>query len=192
MRKSLTLGLIGLATLAAVPALAIVHEAKAGPHGGRSMAPQTRAEAQAEVKARFERFDTNKDGTVTRAEFEAASGAMKAQRDARRESRQEDTFASLDNDGNGQISRAEWDAGHPGDGKSGPGGRMPGLRAAMGDRWFDALDANKDGKVTLAEANAAAMARFDRLDANKDGTVTPEERKAAHDARRAKWQGKRA
>jgi hypothetical protein len=32
-------------------------------------------------------------------------------------------------------------------------------------------DANGDGKITLAESQAAAKARFDKLDANKNGSV---------------------
>lgn len=33
------------------------------------------------------------------------------------------------------------------------------------------IDANGDGKVTLAESQAAAKARFDKLDKNKNGSV---------------------
>ena len=36
-------------------------------------------------------------------------------------------------------------------------------------------DANKDGKVTLAEALAAGKERFDKKDANKDGAITKDE-----------------
>ena len=54
---------------------------------------------------------------------------------------------------------------------------------------FATADANKDGKVSLQEANAAAAAHFDKADANRDGTLTPEERRAAHKAMRAKPAG---
>ncbi len=71
---------------------------------------------------------------------------------------------------------------------------------------FDALDANKDGKITAEERAAKrpgrgmghgakapaemtkeqhmkyAEQRFDALDANKDGKVTAEERRTAHRA----------
>ena len=53
----------------------------------------------------------------------------------------------------------------------GPGGGM------MGEAWFDRADANKDDKVTLAEAKASALAMFDRADRNHDGTITPDERR---------------
>ena len=67
------------------------------------------------------------------------------------------------------------------------GGGMP-----MGGMWFERADANKDGKVSLAEASAGALAMFDRADADKNGTISPEEHKAARDAMRAKWQERRA
>ena len=51
-------------------------------------------------------------------------------------------------------------------------------------------DADKDGTITKAEFEAAALARFDRLDANKDGTVTPDEAKAARDSMRQQWQSR--
>jgi hypothetical protein len=42
-------------------------------------------------------------------------------------------------------------------------------------RIFDQADANKDGRVSEAEAVAFMTARFADADANKDGGVTPEE-----------------
>ncbi|MEO6113277.1 MAG: hypothetical protein ABIP07_02350, partial [Sphingomicrobium sp.] len=39
-------------------------------------------------------------------------------------------------------------------------------------------DTNKDGRITLAEAEAMALQHFDKMDANRDGKVTPEERRA--------------
>lgn len=37
------------------------------------------------------------------------------------------------------------------------------------------IDTNGDGKITLAESQAAAKARFEKLDANKDGSITQAE-----------------
>jgi len=37
------------------------------------------------------------------------------------------------------------------------------------------MDTNGDGKVTLAESQAAAKARFEKLDKNKNGSVTKDE-----------------
>lgn len=54
-----------------------------------------------------------------------------------------------------------------------------GLRGAM----FANMDANRDGKVTLEEYQAAmaelAKMRFEAMDANKDGAVTEEEMRAS-------------
>jgi len=45
-------------------------------------------------------------------------------------------------------------------------------------------DTNHDGRVSLAEAEAAALAHFDKADLNHDGKITPEERQQAHALRR--------
>jgi len=60
-----------------------------------------------------------------------------------------------------------------------------------GGQWFERADADKDGKLTLAEAQAGPLAMFDKVDANKDGVISPEEHEAARDAMRAKWQERR-
>jgi Ca2+-binding EF-hand superfamily protein len=58
------------------------------------------------------------------------------------------------------------------------------MHAGMAGHMFAAADANKDGRVSLQEATAAAAAHFDRLDTNHDGVVTPDEMRAAHAAMR--------
>ena len=50
----------------------------------------------------------------------------------------------------------------------------------LGGRLFEMADANHDGRVSLAEAQAAAMAHFDKADLNHDGRITPEERAQGH------------
>lgn len=49
----------------------------------------------------------------------------------------------------------------------------------IGGKWFDKADANHNGKVTLAEAKAAALAAFDKADVNHDGTLDRDEMRAA-------------
>jgi Ca2+-binding EF-hand superfamily protein len=44
---------------------------------------------------------------------------------------------------------------------------------------FKAMDADGDGQVTRAEAQASAKARFAGLDKNSDGKITADERKGA-------------
>lgn len=201
MKKS---PLIAGAALAALIAGAAI--AAPGPRGDGPPAPKTRAEVQAKVAEHFKRADTNGDGFVTKAEAEASRAKMREAFAEKRQERKGERFAMLDKDGNGSLSKDEYlapppprgagkETGRPGrDGKHGrPGwGRMHhGGGMAMMGPWFDRADANKDGKVSLAEAQAAPLAMFDRVDANKDGTISPEERQAAHEAMRAKWKERR-
>ena len=44
---------------------------------------------------------------------------------------------------------------------------------------MDAMDADKDGKVSRDEYMKAHMARFDAMDTNKDGVIDADEMKAA-------------
>jgi Ca2+-binding EF-hand superfamily protein len=144
-----------------------------------AMMPQTRADAQAKVKAMFDRIDANHDGSVTLAEFDAYRAARLAEWRAKRGERREKLFSAMDSDRSGQVSKAEFD-GFAGSDKAGTmrhlaGARM--IRARAGNRWFGRADGNHDGKVTIDEAQSSAMAIFDRVDADHDGTVTPEERR---------------
>ncbi len=149
-------------------------------------APLTRGAVEADVKARFAAMDANKDGVVTPEEAAAAREAM-------RKAMADKMFGMMDVNKDGMVSRAEFDAhlasmGGPGHEKMGDGkatdakmdgGMMHHPMPAHEDRMFEMADTNKDGKVTLAEANAAALSSFDKVDANKDGSITPEERRAA-------------
>jgi len=53
----------------------------------------------------------------------------------------------------------------------------------MGGHMFDKADVNHDGRVSLAEAQALALAHFDRADVNHDGRITGEERKQVRQIR---------
>ena len=50
--------------------------------------------------------------------------------------------------------------------------------AAWAARMIVMADTNRDGQITLAEAEALALQHFDQMDTNQDGQVTPEERRA--------------
>lgn len=194
----------------------------------------TRAQVQAKVQAMFAMVDANRDGAVTKPEFDAFRTKMQAEHETKRAERRGEMFGKLDANKDGQISRAEFAArpdhgpdgmgmrwgmrgpdgkdgpgkmgmwGHgrgergPGHGMGGPGMGGPGMGGwggPNGDKhaegFFAALDANKDGRVTLAEASAKPLAMFDKADTNKDGSVTPEEHRAARAAMRAEWHAKK-
>ncbi len=57
--------------------------------------------------------------------------------------------------------------------------------AALGGHMFDMADSNRDGRVTLQEAQTVALRHFDMADANRDGQVTPDERRQARKRMRA-------
>lgn len=152
----------------------------------------------------FELADTDRNGALSQAEWDAwhddrmarhraraeARGVdteTLAERQAKRALRHETMFAKLDSDADGQLSEAELKAMHAA--RASHRGKHAERRAERRERRFVTADANGDGRVTLAEAQAPVLARFDRADTDGDGIVTPEERRSAHqamrDARRA-------
>ncbi|ATE63325.1 EF-hand domain-containing protein [Rhizorhabdus dicambivorans] len=181
------------ATLAAATAFAAPGERSDGP-------PRTRAEVQAKIADHFKKLDANGDGYVTKDEAEAARAKKRAAFAEKRQERRAEHFAMLDKDSNGALSKDEYMApraprdgerGHRFGGQHRGGHGMKMGHGGFGGRMFERADANKDGKVSLAEAQAPALAMFDRVDANRDGTISPEEHKAARDAMRAKWKEQR-
>ena len=61
----------------------------------------------------------------------------------------------------------------------------------MARMMFRHADLNHDGKVSLAEAEKAALERFDRIDTNHDGVISDAERDAAHQQRAARFRDRR-
>jgi Ca2+-binding EF-hand superfamily protein len=157
---------------------------------------QKRAEKRAnrfDPARMFARLDANQDGNITRAEAEAARAARVAAR-GKPANAQAVAFGGLferaDTNRDGVLSRAEFNAAPPkarmGGKRGGP--RHAGMKHGMGGRLFALGDANKDGRVSLAEAQQAALSRFDRADINRDGQITPEERRQARQQRRGQRQ----
>jgi len=109
----------------------------------------------------FDRLDTNHDGSISRQEFMAGQGQVRQERI--------------------MVMRGGPD-GAPG----AAGGHEMGMHMhAMGGmglatRLFDMADTNHDGRVSLAEAQAMALAHFDKADVNHDGKITPDERQQMH------------
>lgn len=112
-------------------------------------------------------LDKNGDGFIDRAEA-AASPRLAGK------------FDELDGNKDGKLARAElpWRGhGHPG---------MGGHGRAM----LDTLDTDKDGRISLAEAQAGdgkLAERFARMDANKDGYIDRADREVHARQRRDDW-----
>lgn len=188
MKKfSLLLGTVAAAIAAPALAAPAPGAARANPDADNN-GVLTRAEVEADVAKRFAKLDSNKDGkvddgdraahraerqnamfaaldtdrngSVSRAEFDAAAAARDAKRTERRAARAERR-------GGGAEMR-----GKHGDRRHGGGHHMLGM-----------VDTNGDKAITLDEMRSAALARFDRIDANKDGQVSAEERAAVHGKR---------
>lgn len=98
--------------------------------------------------------DSNSDGVLTRAEFDAGRAAQ---------------FARLDADNDGQVTREEMRA------QRGEHRRGRGHRGGLAG-GFERADANDDGNITREEFLARPTAMFDRLDANDNGVIEASER----------------
>jgi len=162
-------------------------------------------EAQREQKAQeraqrfdpskvFDRLDANHDGKVTAAEVDAAR-SQRAQSKNGQPAKAQATgftglFAKADTNKDNVLSRAEFDA--MGQELKARMERASVARGETAVRMFDLEDSNKDGRVTLAEMQQAALAQFDRVDLNHDGTITPQERQQARQLFKAQRQSKPA
>lgn len=90
----------------------------------------------------------------------------------------------IDSDGDGKVSRMEWaamvDASPMLQSTSLSEAQRNGLRAAL-MAGFDQNDSDKDGELTLDELMAKPLMRFACMDANHDGKVTQAEAEAGMD-----------
>ena len=161
---------------------------------------QTRAEVVERTRAMFARVDTNRDGFITQEEGQALRGQMRERMGERRGQRiaegrgagRAQMFDRLDQNRDNVISRDEWDRAEATRGERRAESRRGGMRAErmamrgrMGGAMLRMADTNRDQRISLAEAQAAAVQRFDRVDLNRDGRVTREERQQARQQRQA-------
>lgn len=176
----------GAATAQVPPALAAGAPA---PHHSRADPNRqiTRAEFVDARIARLTALDTNRDGVVSPEERAAAMQARRAERAG-------DRFAKLDANGDGSISRAEFDAGHAARPDRGPRAERAGDREGRRGGAHHAMrgQGRERGPVVIAEASAKLGECFDKMDANRDGVISSDERRAAMSAQRADRQERRA
>jgi Ca2+-binding EF-hand superfamily protein len=116
----------------------------------------TVAEYDAYWKGRFSDIDANKDGKVMAAEFEASSKQQ---------------FSAMDADKDSSLVAQEFVAYY-----CGPEAKAPKKAKA---KPMKKIAANKDGKIGKDECVAFWMARYSDMDTNKDGKVTMDEFLAA-------------
>ena len=115
--------------------------------------------AQASAQDRPGMFpDPNGDGVTTKEEAIAASDAR---------------FTAMDTDKDGKLSTAEREAARAA--MAGNGGSGRGMGGGIGGR----ADADGDGFISADEMRTSATTRFDRMDANKDGKIDKAEADAA-------------
>ena len=157
----------------------------------------TRAEADAAATTHFQKMDANKDGKIDQADRDAMRAQFKAQ-----------AFNTLDANKDGTISKDEFaapraargdDAAGKRDGmramrggKRGGHGGPDGMRGGMRGGMMADADTNGDKAISLAEFQAAHAARFAAMDTNKDGSVTKAEMDAHRTAMKAAMKAKRA
>ena len=184
--------------LAATAAAAQV--APASPRASRD-GVQTRAEVVERARTMFTRVDANRDGFITQDEGqELRAQAMRdddrrGQRMARAAdpARQAQMFDRLDGNRDNMISRDEWARAEAMRGerrakmgeRAGQRGQRMAMRGRMGGAMLRQADANRDRRISLAEAATAALQRFDRVDLDRDGRITQDERQQARQQRRA-------
>ena len=183
----------GLLVAAASPLLAQTATAPMAPMAQA----MTRADVQTRVQTQFAKRDANRDGYLTAEEMTRRGGkqggGMKMRRMGGDQAMRDPNvaFDRLDANRDGSISRDEFGRAREGRmakraemKQNGQMGGMHGMRhggrggGMMGAAMLKMADANRDGKVSLAEANAGALRHFDMMDSNRDGRLTPEERAA--------------
>lgn len=184
MKKTMIAGgTAALAFAAALGGAAFAQQAPAERAPARADANRDGQITQTEfVDARVQRLtamDTNRDGSITGAERSSAKQARRAERMAGR-------FDRLDADGNGSISRAEFEA-RPG---AAGNGQRAGRVAARSERMAARREAR--APLVIADAQTKAMETFARMDTDNDGAVTVAERRSARQQMREVRQERRA
>lgn len=124
----------------------------------------------------FDRLDTNHDGVISRQEFMAARPEVHERRTMVMREDAGPRASGMAPMGENGMGDMQMRAIHRGATR---------MHRGFAAHLFAMADANHDGRVSLQEAEAAALAHFDRMDLNHDGKITPDERRQAHERMRA-------
>lgn len=166
-----------LLTVLLLPAVAATALAKDGNDGG--------GKRHGHHGAGIERMDTDQDGRISRAEFDAGRAAREARMAEKSEKaerkhddakRQPPDFAALDANRDGYIVRSELHAYHE---RLRP--QREAERKARFEERFTEADLNRDGKLGRAEVSEKMPRMADRfawMDENRDGFLTRAELQA--------------
>lgn len=153
---------------------------------GKWDAADRAARQAARHEARFVALDANKDGSVSKAEFDQARTQREAQMTERRAAfaaQRAERMAAAKAPVAGDAAKAPR-AEHRMGGRDGRGGRHHAMGGGRGGRGGYGM--GPDASISKADFVAKSLARFDRMDANKDGKVTAVERQAARAEMRSK------
>lgn len=157
--------------------------------------PFLAARAEAQDTSRLRSWDRNRDGVITRSEWQGtlqefrsrdgnrdgvlSGDELRGVNDAADEWQQQDAFLALDRNRDGRVARAEWRgtlasfrrADRNGDNVVTRGEFLNVNAGFEGDTDFRALDADRSGRIERDEWTRT-RATFNRLDANRDGVLT--------------------
>lgn len=117
-------------------------------------------DASAMAQQRWREADTDRNGTLSRAEMQVSMPTIAA------------NFGRMDANGDGQLSQDEMHS-----------FKRPGADKEQWSRSFKTADADGDGSLTLAEAQAGMpmlASQFSTIDADRDGKVTKQELASHH------------
>ena len=180
----------------ALGALATAAPAQSAQAGNEPQAT-SKASLQQRLDARFAQMDSNKDGSLSRAEVQSSHANFVKVAKTAIARRLEQGFTASDTNKDGKVSLAEMTAAAPAAQKANAGKALqrldtdkdshvslseltaaaPSPKLGDADQFMQRFDADRDGKVTAAEYPKPALAAFDRADTNKDGTISAAELK---------------
>lgn len=144
-----TLRLVLLTGFIAAPALAFAADSPpAGPDHFHGPAMRGGIGGPRILDLAFSALDTNKDGKISKDEFEA---------------NRPERMKTADANSDGKVTKKEFED------------FIVKQARERADRMFAKMDTNKDGRLDDADAKMVADERFDRVDANHDGYITKDE-----------------